>query len=202
VFVQIWKPPDEWSYALLLGLFLGDGCLSQMPRTWTMRISMDAAYPDLIEQAVMATQLVAINSRVTTRNVTGSECVVVGCCWKGWPDAIPQHGPGHKHTRPIVLAPWQQEIVDRHPWPFLRGLLHSDGCRTINRFSTKLPSGRVANHEYPRWFFSNLSDDIRELFCRTCEAVGVRWTQSNPRNISVSHRDSVAKLDEFVGLKA
>ena len=93
-------------------------------------------------------------------------------------------------------------MVERHPWPFLRGLLHSDGCRTINRFDTKLPSGRVAQYEYPRWFFSNLSDDIRELFCRTCESVGVRWTQSNPRNISVSHRDSVAKLDKFVGLKA
>lgn len=166
-----------------------------------MRISMDAGYPGLIEEAVMATQLVALNSRVTTRKIRDSECVVVGCSWKGWPDAIPQHGPGHKHTRPIRLEEWQQDIVDAYPWEFLRGLLHSDGCRTTNRFTTTLPSGRVANYEYPRWFFSNLSDDIRELFCRTCEAVGVRWTQSNPRNISVAHRDSVALLDEFVGLK-
>jgi hypothetical protein len=43
-----------------------------------------------------------------------------------------------------VLEPWQQAIVDAHPWRFLAGLLHSDGCRTVNRFSTKLPSGRVA----------------------------------------------------------
>jgi hypothetical protein len=199
--VSRWTPPDDWSYALLLGLFLGDGCLSRMTRTWTLRISMDAGYPDLIDQAVMATQLVAVNSRVTTRKMRDAECVVVGCSWLGWPDAIPQHGPGRKHTRPIVLARWQQEIVDRHPWPFLRGLLHSDGCRTVNRFSTKLPSGRVAAYEYPRWFFSNLSADIRDLFCHTCEAVGVRWTQSNPRNISVAHRASVALLDEFVGLK-
>jgi hypothetical protein len=27
------------------------------------------------------------------------------------------------------------------------------------------------------------------------------WTQSNPRNISVSHRDSVALLDAHVGAK-
>ena len=158
-----------------------------------MSISMDAGYPDLIEQAVMAIQLVAVNSRVTMRKLPSAECVVVGCSWAGWPEAIPQHGPGRKHTRPIELEPWQQDIVDRHPWPFLRGLLHSDGCRTINRFSTKLPSGRVATYEYPSWFFSNLS---------TREAVGVRWTQSNSRNISVSHRSSVALLDEFVGLKA
>jgi hypothetical protein len=34
-----------------------------------------------------------------------------------------------------------------------------------------------------------------------CERLGIRTTQSNPRNISVSHRDSVAALDEFVGPK-
>ena len=98
--------------------------------------------------------------------------------------------------------PWQREIVDRHPQEFLRGLLHSDGCRTINRFKTKLPSGRVAEYAYPRWFFSNRSDDIRGLFCEYCERLGIRWTQSNPRNISVSHRDSVALLDSFVPAKS
>jgi hypothetical protein len=44
--------------------------------------------------------------------------------------------------------------------------------------------------------------DIRALFCETCDRLGVRWTQSNPRNISVSHRDSVALLDSFVPAKA
>jgi hypothetical protein len=72
----------------------------------------------------------------------------------------------------------------------------------VNRFKTTLPSGRVAEYAYPRWFFSNLSQDIRELFCATCDAVGVRWTQSNHRNISVSHRRSVALLDEHVGAKS
>jgi hypothetical protein len=47
-----------------------------------------------------------------------------------------------------------------------------------------------------------MSADIRELFCRTCEALGIRWTQSNHRNISVSHRRSVAVLDAFVGPKS
>jgi hypothetical protein len=114
---------------------------------------------------------------------------------------FPQHGPGRKHKRPVVLEAWQQLIVDAHPWQFLKGLLHSDGCRTVNRFKTKLPSGRVAEYEYPRWFFSNLSADIRGLFCATCERVGVRWTQSNHRNISISHRKSVALLDAHVGPK-
>ena len=110
-------------------------------------------------------------------------------------------GPGRKHERPIVLAPWQRAIVDDHPWPFVRGLIHSDGCRTVNRFKTRLPSGRVAEYAYPRYFFSNLSADIRGLFCASCDRLGLRWTQSNPRNISISHRTSVALLDEHVGPK-
>ena len=110
--------------------------------------------------------------------------------------------PGPKHERPIELADWQREIVDEFPREFLRGLIHSDGCRTTNRFKTKLPSGRVAEYEYARYFFSNLSADIRGLFCEYCERLGIRWTQSNPRNISISHRDSVAILDEFVGPKS
>ena len=91
----------------------------------------------------------------------------------------------------------------RRPAPasVLRGLLFSDGCRTINRFKTLLPSGRVAEYAYPRYFFSNQSADIRALFCEYCEKLGIRWTQSNPRNISVSHRKSVALLDSFVGPK-
>jgi hypothetical protein len=77
----------------------------------------------------------------------------------------------------------------------------TDGCRTTNRFKTKLPSGRVATYEYPRYFFSNLSEDIRRIFCDHCELLGIRWTQSNPRNISISHRESVALMDEFIGPK-
>jgi hypothetical protein len=97
---------------------------------------------------------------------------------------------------------WQREIVDRFPQEFVRGLLHSDGCRTVNRFTTLLPSGREAEYAYPRWFFSNRSADIRGLFCEYCERLGIRWTQSNPRNISISHRTSVALVDSFVPAKS
>ena len=118
-----------------------------------------------------------------------------------WREAFPQHGPGRKHERPIQLADWQLWITTAFPRELLCGLIHSDGCRTVNRFKTKLPSGRVAEYAYPRYFFSNLSADIRGLFCEYCDRLGIRWTQSNHRNISVSHRHSVAALDEFIGPK-
>lgn len=71
----------------------------------------------------------------------------------------------------------------------------------MNRFRTKLPSGRVAEYSYIRYFFSNYSADIRQIFIDHCEVLGIRVTQSNHRNLTVSHRKCVAILEELVGPK-
>ena len=194
-----WSPPDDWSYAYLLGWYLGDGWLSPKGQ---LVIVCDTSYPGahrgLPRRDHPHEPAQACRHSPAPRI---HDCVRIECSWQGWFEALPQHGRGRKHERPIVLEPWQEAIVEAHPWQFLRGLLHSDGCRTINRFKTKLPSGRVREYEYPRWFFSNMSADIRGLFCKTCEQLGLRWTQSNHRNISISHRHSVALLEEHVGPK-
>jgi len=200
VFVS-WTPPDPWSYSYLLGLYLGDGCVVYHDRAERLVITLDGIYPEIIEDARAAVQLTVPRQRVSVLSVKGSRALVVQSYAKHWHEVFPQAAPGRKHDRPIVLADWQRAVVDRHPEQLLRGLIHSDGCRVINRFKTKLPSGRVAEYEYPRYFFSNLSADIRGLFCEYCERLGVRWTQSNHRNISVSHRRSVAILDAFIGPK-
>jgi hypothetical protein len=185
-----------------LGLYLGDGHLARHPRTYRLVITCDLAYPALVEECRASIASTDLPRRVRTQADSKRRCVRVVADSMRWPEAFPQHGPGRKHNRKIELVPWQREIVDRHPREFLRGLLHSDGCRTINRFTTRLPSGRVAEYAYPRWFFSNRSDDIRGLFCEYCERLGIRWTQSNPRNISIAHRASVALVDSFVPVKS
>jgi hypothetical protein len=86
----------------------------------------------------------------------------------------------------------RQELVDADPRPLLRGLLHSDGCRILNW---------VKGTPYPRYHFTNVSPDIREIFGRGCDALGVEWRQSNRSSLSVAKRGSVALLDEFVGPK-
>ena len=198
---EIWRPRDACSYAYLLGVFLGDGSVTRHPRTTRLTIALDTAYPGIVAETVAAVERAHPEGKVASSRVPDTACVRVTSYWQGWPAVFPQHGPGPKHERPIVLEGWQQEIVDRHPREFLRGLIHSDGCRTVNRFKTKLPSGRIAEYAYPRYFFSNLSADIRGLFCEYCDKLGIRWTQSNHRNISVSHRHGVAALDEFIGPK-
>jgi hypothetical protein len=80
-------------------------------------------------------------------------------------------------------------------------LIHSDGSRVVNRFKTELPSGRVAAYAYVRYFFTNYSDDIRAIFCEHCDLLGIRWTRSSFKNVSVAHRHGVAILDSFVGPK-
>lgn len=109
---------------------------------------------------------------------------------------VPQHGPGPKHLRKIELSEWQQKLVDVDPRPLLRGLIHSDGCRVLNRaVGTKYPP-------YPRYHFCNASEDIRAIFGRACDALGVEWRPNNARNLSVARRASVAILDEFIGPKS
>jgi hypothetical protein len=53
---------------------------------------------------------------------------VLQCYCRAWPAPFPQHGPGRKHRRPIVLEPWQRDIVERHPWEFIRGCLDPTGA--------------------------------------------------------------------------
>ena len=147
------------AYSYLLGFYLGDGCLSLSRRNvYRLRIMTDARYPGVIAECVAAMQAVMPDNRVSVQR-TPYRAVEIGCSSKRWPLLFPQHGPGRKHARRIALEPWQDEIVARHPWAFLRGLLHSDGCRVLNRVNGK---------DYPRYFFTQVSDDIRRLFSDTC----------------------------------
>jgi hypothetical protein len=198
-----WRPPYAFFYAYLLGLYLGDGHVHTTRRgACALRIHLDGLYQEIVDECREAIELTGSRGKTRILLRRGSRINTVHALWSRWPEVFPQHGPGRKHERPIVLTDWQREIVAEHPDRFVRGLVHSDGCRTINRFKTKLPSGRVAEYEYPRYFFSNLSADIRELFREACDALGVRTTLSNPRNVSVSHRKSVAILEEIVGPKS
>ena len=91
-------------------------------------------------------------------------------------------------------------IIDAHPWEFIRGLVHSDGWGITN-WTTRLVGGETKRYEYPRYFFTNPSTDIRQLYTDTLDKVGVGWTQANAHNISVARKASVALMDTHVGPK-
>lgn len=199
---EYWRPPDGPAYAHLLGLYLGDGCLTCKGRHAVIQITLDALYPLVVGEAEAALATTFPGARIRTYRDRRYRRTTVCLTNPSLPYAFPQHGRGRKHLRKIALVPWQLSLTRAYPERLIRGLIHSDGSRCLNRFQTTLPSGRIASYEYPRYFFTNYSSDIRSIFCEHCELLGIRWTQSNSRNISIAHRDSVALLDTFVGPKS
>jgi hypothetical protein len=187
------------AYAHLLGLYLGDGFITRMRRdVYKLAIYCDLAYEGLMDEAMDS--MYRVNPGMSVNAVPGSGCAGVMGYWKHWPCLFPQHGSGRKHTRAIVLDEWQRSIVEAQPAFFVRGLLHSDGCRSINRVTRRLPSG-TRTYAYPRWFFSNRSEDILQLCEWGLDLLGVEHQRNLGWSISVAKRDSVAILDELVGAK-
>jgi hypothetical protein len=190
---------DSAAYAYLLGLYLGDGCLTKSRKgVYALAVACCNNWPGLIGAAHSAMSAVMPYSSVF--HVAQQGCTSVNSWSKHWPCLFPQHGPGRKHERPIVLEQWQQAIVDEFPGDFARGLFHSDGCRFTNRVRRPLAAGDRW-YEYPRYMFTNESADIRGLCGEALELLGVAWRYSRRNTISVARREAVARLDEFVGPK-
>jgi hypothetical protein len=190
-------PPE---YVYLLGLYLGDGCISAYRRgVYKLRINLDVRYPGIVDACEEAIRAVEPGRRVhrlgRRSNYTGSSehtLVEVSAYSKGWACLFPQHGPGRKHHRRIKLVEWQRDLVAGHPELLLRGLVHSDGCRFIN-------TGRKWRH--PRYSFSNRSADILGIFRDACDRLGLHWTNAG-HTVYVSRVADVAVLDCFIGPKA
>jgi hypothetical protein len=192
-------PLDEPAYAYVLGLYLGDGCLTrQRKEVYVLSIACCDGWPGLIEAAKEATRMVMPSSAVFSASKRGM--TAVKSTSKHWPCLFPQHGPGMKHTRKIELADWQQVIVDRYPGDFARGLFHSDGCRGMNRVRRVLADGDHW-YEYPRYLFSNKSQDILGLCGAALDRLEVDWRYARWDMISVAKKDAVARLDAHVGPK-
>lgn len=188
------NPP---AYAYLLGMYLGDGCISDHLRgVYKLRITLDAGYPGIVAECAAAIEAVAPGRRAGIYKRTDGRCAEVSNYWKHWPCLLPQHGPGRKHTRRIILTDWQERLIAAEIEPFLRGLIHSDGTRII---ATERKGSYV--RRAPRYVFSNHSEDILELFRAACEGAGVHCTRSSWKQISVYSKAAVARLDEFIGPK-
>lgn len=182
----------EADYAYLLGMYLGDGCVSRGPRTYILRISLDVAYPAIVGSCRQAMQAVRPANRVRVSRSRQCRCNIVSAYSSHWPCLFPQAGPGRKHERPIRLVSWQEQIVARERELFIRGLIHSDGCRVV---------ANDRGVKSVRYHFSNKSEDIKRIFCDSLDALGIAWTRPCDREIAVYRKASTARLDEFVGPK-
>jgi hypothetical protein len=184
------SPDREAAYVYLLGLYLGDGCITRYPRTQLLVVSLDAAYPDLAQRCADAFKKVNPFHPVSIyrdRNVLRVRSY--GVCWL---KLFPQHGPGRKHLRKIELSDWQMPLVGAKPSEFLRGLLESDGSRFDRR---------VGGRNYPAYGFTNRSRDILDLFAHVCDDLGLHYTRATSETISIAKREDVGRIDEAIGPK-
>jgi hypothetical protein len=183
---------DRAQYAYLLGQYLGDGWLSEhRRRVFRLRIALNLEYVGIVSDCIRAIAAVRGNENIGFVEKIG--CVEAYSYWKHWPCLFPQHGSGRKHERKIALVAWQEDIVAQYPDRLLRGLIHSDGWRGVNR---------VNGTNYPRYQFTNHSEDIRAIFYQACDRFGVSWKKMNWKTISIARALDVLKLDLVVGPKA
>ena len=175
------------AYSYLLGMYLGDGYICRLQRTYRFHVSLHHRQEWIIRRVTQAIATLRPGRPVGFRR-RGAE-VIVNAYSNAWPILFPQHGPGRKHLRPIILESWQREIIERHPTEFVRGCLESDGCR-----HRRLVGGR----NYPAYSFKNHSADILALFVWACGLLGLRPRRANRVTISIARRADVARLDHVV----
>lgn len=188
---------DEAAYALLLGWYLGDGCIARARRgVYTLQIINDLRYVRLNQEIADTIKRVKPTASPCLRE--GGGAVRIEARWKHWVCLFPQHGAGRKHLRRIELVDWQREIVAEYPEQLLRGLFHSDGSRFVN-WASKADGRR---YYYPRYMFSNESDDIRQILTDALDLLGIAWRRSRRSVIAVSRKEAVGALDGFVGPKS
>ncbi len=179
-------------YAYLLGMYLGDGYIATMSRSYVLRVSLNRRQADVARRVAAAISIVMPGRRVGFV-MTQPSVTIVTCYSNDWPAVFPQHGRGRKHRRRIVLQAWQEQVVREHPGEFVRGLIESDGCRHRRV---------VGGTNYPAYSFSHRSEDILRLFGAACDGLGVRWRRSNRVTISIARRPDVARLDAMFAVTA
>ena len=134
-------------YSYLLGLYLGDGCISRSRRVWRLRVVLDTKYPAIIDRCREAIDMLmpAQRARVMqlpkncaevsrTPNI-GRACSPSTAPAKSTPDctrtvAASAHRPGHRgiHSRPDpqrrLSRRRQRSQREKHPLPlheYVRG---------------------------------------------------------------------------------
>lgn len=180
-------------YVYSLGIYLGDGCIDAMPRTFRMRITLDDKYPNVIREAASRVASVLPDNRVSVIPRRLSACSDVYVHSKHLPTLFPRQTRGRKHESDLPIVQWQTELVKDLPAAFLRGFFHADGS-----FSPNFSRGR----SYPRYLFKNSSEQILDLTRTALDRLGLHHTRSAVDTISVARKQDVAVLRDVCGMKS
>jgi hypothetical protein len=99
-----------------------------------------------------------------------------------------------------VEAPLPENAEIHRAYSYLLGLYLGDGY--LVRFPRAWCLRILFDARYPNYAFTNMSADIRAIFCDHLDLLGISWRRAGARNIAIARREAVAALDAFVGPKA
>ena len=173
---QILENPVPYLY--ILGLYLTDGHISKMPRTYRLRISTGSKYRDVILRACKALEHLLNDNIVNPIYHKKDQVVNITVYSNALPILFPQHALGKKHDRDVSLLDWQMELVDDCPAALLLGLHDGDGSEYLQ---TNLDNVTYYN-------FTNKSKHIINLYQHCCDRLGIELknqVKSNTADIQV-----------------
>lgn len=188
----------ESDYAELLAVYLGDGHIVRTGRAFRLCVFPDAKYPAIVDDVEALLGRCFPSNKVSCSSQYEGTMATLSVYCSHLPCLFPQFGPGRKHERDVSLEPWQQEIISVYPWPFIRGLIRTDGCSFTNR---------TGPYEYLSFGFANCSEIIINLMCQALEGVEVDYRRTfNPKrgiwHVRINRRASVERMVERIGVKA
>lgn len=188
--VSLTNVVEPRAYSFILGMYLGDGHISKMNRTWRIRIFQDAKYPNIVKETEDALRKFHLNNKVTSFATGGT--MITSMYSKHLVELFPQHGDGKKHERCLKLCDWQQEIVDTYAWDFLRGLIWSDGCIHVHK---KNKNTAIS--------LSNTSEEIHQMFIDVCHKLGIHPSHvPNTMTTYISKKNDVSKVLCHIDIKS
>ena len=192
-FIQgAFENPSEYAY--VLGAYLGDGYICKHPRCHRLRIFCNRREEGVKHDIRHALSVLLPYNKISLVPSKTEQCDAISCYSQSLVTLFPQHGPGMKHTRPIILEPWQEEIVNSHSEQFAKGLIHSEGYRWSKPRKT-MPTDYV-------WYgFVNRSLDIIRLFEEALNRLKIRYKtrlQKRPIWVVWIMGEETKRLDKFV----
>jgi len=181
-------------YSFILGLYLGDGCISKLPRTKKLSIYLDLKYEKLNKYIEFVMKelfnkqpyIIDYSKIKNDKNRFNMIEIIYHNCNLGI--LFPHEGVGNKHLRKIELSDWQKEILV--PEEFIKGLMFSDGCFYYDKFNKKY-----------FYNFSNCSTDIANLcveYLNKIEIINNMHTKKtlSKKSKTLSHSVNVYKVGQ------
>lgn len=170
---------NKAAYNYILGFYLGDGYIDQMPRTYRLRLAIDIFQKNVIEYCYKELKKLFPKNSINIIDNLKENLVNITVYSNKLKYLYPQSfESGKKHNRKIELSKLQIECIDYEN--LLKGLFHSDGSFYFRKYKSK-DTVKIE----PAYNFVNSSRDILDLFCLCLDKLNIVYSI---RNKTEKHR--------------